>query len=195
MPANSPPMPVYFEILNSDGSVAYVLIVDATKQETHTFSASVTDHPVEKGSDISDHTRSNPDLLTLECVISDDPLYAHGDYNDSHEADKVLRSLVGSGILCNIITSLRPYSKCLIESVSEVRDAGKSNGLFFTVSWKQIRTVENKLTAAVKAKTPKAQKKVDTGGATPETKPAKDQSVIDATAHKILDALKGAFST
>ena len=48
--------------------------IDATLEEGHSLSMQVTDHEVEDGSNISDHTIRTSDSLTLRGVVSDDPI-------------------------------------------------------------------------------------------------------------------------
>lgn len=49
------------------------LEVDAVASETHSSSAQVTEHPVEKGSKVSDHVQIQPMRLSLEVVITNTP--------------------------------------------------------------------------------------------------------------------------
>lgn len=48
--------------------------IDATRVENHIMSMRVTEHEVEDGGNISDHVIRNGDGLTLEGVISDNPI-------------------------------------------------------------------------------------------------------------------------
>lgn len=48
--------------------------IDSCLDETHTLTNTVTDHPVEKGSNITDHSRPDPDTVTLRCFVSNTPL-------------------------------------------------------------------------------------------------------------------------
>ena len=47
---------------------------DVVTSETHEGSCFISDHPVEKGADISDHVRDELDKVTLEVFISNAPL-------------------------------------------------------------------------------------------------------------------------
>jgi hypothetical protein len=48
--------------------------IDCVLEESHSFTNMVTDHPVENGAHISDHSRPEPDKLTMRCFISNTPL-------------------------------------------------------------------------------------------------------------------------
>jgi hypothetical protein len=47
---------------------------DAAISETHTESGTSTEHPVEKGTDISDHFRVNPKSFSMEGLITNHPI-------------------------------------------------------------------------------------------------------------------------
>lgn len=48
--------------------------IDVTTGEVHNYSAQVTEFPVEEGANITDHIIIKPFKLTLNCVISDNPI-------------------------------------------------------------------------------------------------------------------------
>jgi hypothetical protein len=61
-----------------DKAVARVIVgnvaVDATIDEVHTYSSSITDYLVETGSTLSSNRRKNPDKLRLTVLITDHPI-------------------------------------------------------------------------------------------------------------------------
>lgn len=61
---------------------AYSLEIDATTNEQHDASNTITEHPVEKGVSIADHIRPEPDLLTTQGVISNTPIFLPKDHVD-----------------------------------------------------------------------------------------------------------------
>lgn len=50
--------------------------VDAVSEEQHRSSATITEHPVEDGGDISDHIRADQDTLQLTIFVSNAPIRA-----------------------------------------------------------------------------------------------------------------------
>lgn len=66
---------VYFSWVDYDGK-ANDLLIDASPARTHTASAQVTEHPVEKGSPATDHIRPMPRRVTIEGIITNTPLGA-----------------------------------------------------------------------------------------------------------------------
>jgi len=63
-----------------DTGQTYTLTLDASVREVHTGSSTVTDHPVERGSNVADHIRPDPDQLTIEGVISNTPHFLPVDH-------------------------------------------------------------------------------------------------------------------
>ena len=56
------------------GDAVGAIEIDAVLEETHTLANTVTDHPVEQGYNITDHSRPEPDTVTMRCFISNTPL-------------------------------------------------------------------------------------------------------------------------
>ena len=48
--------------------------IDAAITEEHTYDSEVTSYPVESGSDITDNVRTLPIEITIEGLVSDNPL-------------------------------------------------------------------------------------------------------------------------
>lgn len=63
-----------------DNGQSYHMTIDATVSEQHQLDSEVTDHPVEKGVNLSDHVRALPDTLTLNGVISNTPIFLPPDF-------------------------------------------------------------------------------------------------------------------
>lgn len=57
----------------------FSITLDASLHEQHTGTATITDHPVETGSNVTDHIRPDPDMLTIEGIVSNTPLFLPGD--------------------------------------------------------------------------------------------------------------------
>jgi hypothetical protein len=50
------------------------LTFDNVISETHDFTVTTTDHPVEKGINISDNIRQDPVMFTAECLVTNTPI-------------------------------------------------------------------------------------------------------------------------
>jgi len=145
------------------------LKLDATVREQHTGSNTVTDHPVEQGANISDHSRPDPDRLVLDCIVSNTPLSdgsthtvesngynftvtAAQDSTRAPNAYQKLQDLRLNGTLVSVVTTLRTYSSMLIESITIPVDAKTAGAIRFQVNLKQVRVVQNSLTAVTVSK-------------------------------------------
>lgn len=140
--------------------------MDLALTEGHTFPGEVTKYPVEQGADVSDHIRDLPPEITLECIVSDDPI---GDIaNDptrqslagefvlpSGDALEKLRELKALRRPVSIETSLGVFESMAFESLEVPRDKDKNNGLFFTAKFTKFVSVTNRR-VKVRVKTPMA---------------------------------------
>jgi hypothetical protein len=57
-----------------DTDQSLIVLFDQTVSEGHEATAEVTEHPVEKGSNVADHVRQNPQNLTLEMFVTNTPI-------------------------------------------------------------------------------------------------------------------------
>jgi hypothetical protein len=181
------------------------IAADAVVSETHTRTNTVTDHPVEEGANISDHSRPEPDRVQVEIYVSDTPLSVE----QMQRAQKFMQQAgIGAildpsgqasvaavpgysravrdrleqyqltGQLVTVATAIKLYQSMVIESVTENRSAKDAEAFHATIAFKFIRVVQNKLTRRVVAKDPRAQPKVKTGAQTPQDN-AVPQSQLD----------------
>ncbi len=131
--------------------------IDATPQETHSHTLEVTQHPVERGADISDHARPKADMLPLDCAVSDTEA---GRSSDIYER---LRLLQDKAVLMTVITTLRTYDNMILQSLSTTRTAKDAGGLRFTVIFQQIELVQNKTTVVTVTREPITKPKISNG--------------------------------
>lgn len=182
-----------------------VIEIDSCLDETHTMDNTVTDHPVEEGFNISDHSRPNPDKVTLRCFVSNTPLSAdqrtravrQGDIDfetsaaqgveigavdgRGNDAYRKLAKLRQEGTLVEVVTSLKTYGTTAtegmtIESISIPRTRQNYDGLEFSISLKQIRIVRNRSTTQQVDK--RTRKKKKEGAKTAEKPPEKKVTAL-----------------
>lgn len=187
-------------------------VVDAFVTETHSYTNVITDHPVEEGANVSDHSRPEPDRLMLEVLVSGSPLSGDGDTRPTisstdprltfrlttegahldggrmKTAYEKFMDLRETGALVTVVTSFRRYDSMAIESISIPRDAKGAGALRFTVALKKIRIVRNKLTRAVVAKDKRVGSKVKLG---PKTTKKAEEPDVDPL-RKVVNAGKSA---
>lgn len=151
------------------------IVIDSCREETHTLTNTITDHPVEQGFNISDHVRPEPDMLTLTCFVSNTPLNREQQTRSVQEgsvqfettssegrqigavggrgekAFERLKKLRDEGTLVSIYTPLRNYGVTqtegmVIQSLTIPRTRENFDGLEFSVTFKQVRIVRNRQT-------------------------------------------------
>jgi hypothetical protein len=135
-----------FEDRIAEGQASpYGYYFDAFLSENHEGSVRITDHPVQTGTNISDHAYNMPDTLTVDILVSDvmDVFYAgqfSGGLTKSISAYEKLRELKEKRQPLSVTTRLRTYDNMVIENMS-TRDTYKtSESLRCSVSFRQILT-------------------------------------------------------
>ena len=62
--------------VRAGNGVASVVTVDVVMDESFEINSTVTDHPVEEGANMSDHSRPEPIVITANCIVSETPISA-----------------------------------------------------------------------------------------------------------------------
>jgi len=145
-----------------DGTSLETIAFDASLQETHAFSAQVTDFPVEEGTNISDHIRARPIELRIEAFISNNPLLnqglnqtSSGGVNGSQRPARTsrnsiqelakLQQLMDEGVAVTIFTGFKQYDNMALQSLEVPRDSTVTKGFMVSLHFKQIQTVQSKV--------------------------------------------------
>jgi hypothetical protein len=163
---------------------------DCILSETHSGDATVSDHPVEEGSDITDHIRALPEELELNGLVSDTPISLKYPEKSPVSTDlaptlkrvdaayAALQDAKNKGEPVDVITSLRKYSNMAITAFSVTKDAANGNVLNCTLSLRQIIIAK---TQTVKLPVPKKVVKkapVDKGTTQPEPQTPPEPKVV-----------------
>lgn len=116
---------------------------DAFLRLDHVSRLKITEHPVQTGAAISDHSYLEPKELTIEIGMSDTAQsLVNGQFSDgwsrSVTAYQVLRDLQAQRIPLQINTRLGIYQNMLIESISVPDDYKSLYGLKATVTFREI---------------------------------------------------------
>jgi hypothetical protein len=168
---------------------------------------------VEDGTNISDHSRPDPDQVTLSCFVSNTPLSADqqriADQQTADSPDLVnasgstsimelpdrgrrvfdaLKKMRDTGALITVVTTLKTYGALadegmMITSLNVSRNAGNYNGLEFNLTLKQVRIVHNRATALKPNKDKRARKKESKGAQAPKPE---DESQLSKDDIKLL---------
>lgn len=175
------------------------ITIDASVSETHTMTATVTTHPVERGSDITDNVYKNPDAISMTGVISDTPIgVSPGDgtrkpkpgpgLTRAQAGYEELKRIVDDREVITIFTTLREYENMVLSNFVVNRAATTANAIHFSVDATQIRLVESKI---VKAPRPKKGRGKNTKN---KGKQPADQPVENQKSRSVLQALAGAIA-
>ena len=164
-----------------------VVQIDACTVETHSLTSTVTDHPVERGADISDHSRPDPELVTLQCLVSNSLPLNEPDPTRASSTYDALLDLRNNGTLVSVVTTLRVYDDMEITSISIQRTPQNVDALEWTMTLKHVVLVKNKLTTSVVATSTRAKPSIKKGGAT-MTFTAEE---VDAEPQSLADSLSG----
>lgn len=157
-----------------DGSI---LAFDVVTLETHAIRNEITEHPVEKGANVTDHVRAEVDSISIEVFVSNSPikrmdrLHQGDSVGDTSALDlgnnqsasvlqfdnpvdnvaemyRALRVLRDTAELVHVITPLWDYADMAVREVSIPRSVAEGDGAKMTIDLKQLRLVEVQLVPA-----------------------------------------------
>lgn len=128
--------------------------VDASVQEDHLGDNEVTDFPVERGANITDHSRPNPQVITIRALITGTPFDLQSvaippalKERRGKDAWVKLHKWRKDGQRVVLITSLNAYGDMVIQSISTPRNARNADGVEITIKFRQIFTVASQTVA------------------------------------------------
>jgi hypothetical protein len=191
------------------------LDIDTTLTEEHSFNNTITDYPVEKGANITDHVKQLPETLSIDSITSDTPVRfisenfkaltrVDGSNRAQLAFNKILEfagystprqpgeepTKINDPILLTVITGLRIYTGMIISKVTFPININTGQSINYQVSFKKIKYVTTKISKIQKAEVKpvvknKAQKKIDKGNQ--ETK-------VKSSAVKVTNFLERLFT-
>jgi hypothetical protein len=169
--------------LGSMTAEPYIAVtLDATVNEVFTASASVTENPVEDGSNVCDHVREEPDELQIEGIISNTPIMPMASlYNvptRAEDAYSALLDLMSARAAITVSTPKGDYEDMVMTSLSRTRNAAAGDAAHVSIKLRKIRKVASTEVGAPK-RPATVQKKRKPLGKQP-TAPAKNQSFLSA---------------
>jgi len=131
---------------NSEGLLFTGVSLDCAESADDDISLTVTDHPVESGSNVADHVRDEPDRLTINGIVSrtpiKDPISLLAESSIRHElAWQNLQLIAKAHCLCIVETPSATYGNFLIESLSRQRTAQIGEAMKVTIKLKHITMV------------------------------------------------------
>jgi hypothetical protein len=134
-------------------------IVDAFLAEHYQFSNSVTDIPVEEGSNIADHIVEDQDVISVEAFIGNTAfevitkdgnsisnLQAPERMERVRQAYQELKRLTKTKELLNVVLGLETFTGMAITSFVIDRDVETGANLPFTMEFKKLKIVHSDIT-------------------------------------------------
>jgi hypothetical protein len=143
-----------------ESDTSQFLEADATVSATHEGSAMITRHPVERGSDITDHIRREPDTVDIDIVISDTPVMylaslrakasvpGGNPKTRAKDAYDFLRRIKDNGQTVKVVLGLRTYRTMAIRSLSVTQDKDTSNIVRIRARFEEIIIAQTETVAA-----------------------------------------------
>ncbi|MCL6442073.1 MAG: hypothetical protein K6T83_01180 [Alicyclobacillus sp.] len=116
---------------------------DAILQATHTSTLTITEHPIQAGSSVSDYAYLQPRTLSLNIGMSDVatsfiPGQFSGGHSRSVQAYQVLKQLQQLRIPVQVYTRLGLYQNMLVETLTVQDDNTTAHGLRCTVDMQEL---------------------------------------------------------
>lgn len=134
-----------YALISSPSRSIGTLMANVTVQEMHSDEYSITDHPVETGTTISDHCFALPQVVEIRCGWSDStggfPGYVQQVYQELLAQQRQREPF-------SVSTGKRQYSSMLMQSLNVVTDATSENTLMVVARCRQIIITSTDGTAA-----------------------------------------------
>jgi len=111
---------------------------DAVLEEAHNDDLTITDHPVETGSTISDHAFKMPAEVTLTYGWSAANLAAYGNPDYLQQIYQQLLLLQSGRVMFDIYTGKRYYPNMMLRNVSTTTNSATENNLIIRASCREI---------------------------------------------------------
>jgi hypothetical protein len=143
--------------IGGNGTPGSGIDVLATIEEQYEDRLEITDHPVETGTDMSDHSYMRPYSLVMRCgwtnstsaqllsqlqsIFSADPSSFSATSDTVSAIYSQLRALQLSRQPFNVITTLRNYTNMMMTSLAVVRDEKTSQSLLAVVTMRSVNIV------------------------------------------------------
>lgn len=180
--------------------------LDCTVRETHSFSARMTELPIEDGSTLSDHRQLLPPSITIDGITGSPPLRSDTLFDDTgkaiqsdlslvvtpREAFDQLVALYETDLLFDAVTTVRTYPDMHIESLTISRDKNSSGFISFSATLKhvEVATLEGVQVVPLEQDAPVIAPKVSSGKQ--ETKPIENADRRSAILH-LIQVMTGAL--
>jgi hypothetical protein len=196
------------------------LEVDVTVSEIYEFPSEVTDHPVETGTNVTDHVRPGNETCRFECIVSNTPIVVprthmngvggsvravqlsiggnaqmlqfDGPFNRVRSVHEQILQLRRDATIINLFTGFQSVTGVVISSYNVERHPDTGDALSFTLECRKVRIVST-MTAPVPLR--RRNQRRNNRGNQPPTQPAPElRSTLHRGAGAVIRALGGSSS-
>lgn len=142
--------------------------ISVVRSDNPNHRVAITDKPVERGQDISDHVRPMPATIKISGIIVGP---------DAEQKFQKLKQYQREGQMLTYINRTS-YTNVVIENIETIYDATVENGFKFTMSLKQVRVAEAKAIAVTNVP-PNIQTKTRGSSKAGMKQPDKKETLLD----------------
>lgn len=167
--------------------------IDVATAEDHTLDSDITDHPVERGANVTDHVIRKPRSVKIDGIVSNTPIgpleaRRAGQGKPADNAYAMLLALDENEEPVTIVTTLQSWPNMLLEKLSIPKNVKVGDALQFSATFKQMTFVDNERTI-VKVAIPSAAGRENVG-AKATTNPVDAAGAIRDGTDAILEPLR-----
>lgn len=130
------------------------LYLDATVSITINRSSTITKHPVEGGSNISDHVFRNNNTIDIECLISDNVIGGVNNLDDfgqgagrTQRVYDMLSRMHDNRELVTVVSDLEVFRNCVINKLSTPRTEEFGSSAMLSIGLEQLQLVSSQITS------------------------------------------------
>lgn len=185
------------------------VIFDVVESEEEGRENEVTDNPVEKGADVTDHVRHKPATVRITALVSNTPRDANvaatyqpsaspprfvlntaqDEQRPGDDARATLLRIMEAGDTVELFLGTekngRSFPSMEMQSLSFPRDAKTGETVRFTASFKEVRIVESQSADLPTTAIPRNQAPVDRGPQSPKPASKKDSDAAGSGLHNM----------
>lgn len=177
------------------------LILDATISENYQLNATVTSNPIEDGKTINDNIVNDPEKITIEGFITNDPIRILGgvlnesvnDENRSQTAFDALYELFNNKTLVNVVSHFKVYKDMAFENLTIPRNQTSGKAIRFTADLVKIVKVKSELVTIPRSQLAPAKKDSGQSSADKGSQTITPTTNNQAQAQSILCKMYGRF--
>lgn len=182
------------DIVFQDGNDFTLLTVDVVTEQRHSLRAQMTEFPVERSADRSDHHRAVLDDVSFEVVISDTPVTGSADQLafNTREAWARLEDARDRHLPAVIVTNLKTYGEdvdLMLKEATTTITAKDGSWIRASLTFGQMPTFSTETVDDPTPARPRDQRTTDIGSQS--TTPATDQQRVSLLANPTTSALLG----